>query len=173
MSDPHEQKRVTRDHYYQKTELTGRLFAILDWQVTDRDLTLIPHLSRSVRRGEVLDNQAGRDRIDLLQMPCNHRIDLFPIGPVGGEVIDQTDIFHLGAGLFEQDLHVAHRLLCLGRGVALADKALAVERQAGAAHQKDLVPGDHRLTGLKVQVRGEETVPGISCPNSLVRHQKL
>ena len=55
MSDPHEQKRVTRDHYYQKTELTGRLFAILDWQVTDRDLTLIPHLSRAVRRGEVLE----------------------------------------------------------------------------------------------------------------------
>ena len=55
MSDPHEQKRVTRDHYYQKTELAGRLFAILDWQVTDRDLTLIPHLSRAVRRGEVLE----------------------------------------------------------------------------------------------------------------------
>ncbi|HCQ03079.1 MAG TPA: hypothetical protein DIT99_21390, partial [Candidatus Latescibacteria bacterium] len=55
MSDPHEQKRVTRDHYYQKTELTGRLFAILDWQVPDRDLTLIPHLSRAVRRGEVLE----------------------------------------------------------------------------------------------------------------------
>ena len=55
MSDPHEQKRVTRDHYYQKTELAGRLFAILDWQVTDRDLILIPHLSRAVRRGEVLE----------------------------------------------------------------------------------------------------------------------
>ncbi len=55
MSDPHEQKRVTRDHYYQKTELAGRLFAILDWQVTDRKLTLIPHLSRAIRRGEVLE----------------------------------------------------------------------------------------------------------------------
>ncbi len=55
MSDPHEQKRVTRDHYYQKTELAGRLFAILDWQVTDRNLTLIPHLSRAIRRGEVLE----------------------------------------------------------------------------------------------------------------------
>ena len=55
MSDPHEQKRVTRDHYYQKTETAGRIFAILDWQGDDRDLTLMPHLSRAVRRGDVLE----------------------------------------------------------------------------------------------------------------------
>jgi hypothetical protein len=55
MPDPHEQKRVTRDHYHRKTELAGRIFAILDWQVDDRGLTLMPHLSRAVRRREVLE----------------------------------------------------------------------------------------------------------------------
>lgn len=55
MSDPHVKNLVTRDHYHQKTELTGRIFAILDWQTDDRDMTLIPHLSRAVRRGEVLE----------------------------------------------------------------------------------------------------------------------
>lgn len=55
MPDPHEQKRVTRDHYARKTEVNARLFTVLDWAVEDRDMTLLPHLSRAVRRGDILE----------------------------------------------------------------------------------------------------------------------
>lgn len=55
MADPHRQNRVTRDHYYRKTEVGARLFALLDWAVEDRDMTLIPQLSRAVRRGDILE----------------------------------------------------------------------------------------------------------------------
>ncbi|MBM3262852.1 MAG: hypothetical protein FJY97_05425 [candidate division Zixibacteria bacterium] len=54
-ADPHRQQRVTRDHYVRKTEVGARLFAVLDWSVDDRDMTLIPHLSRAVRRGDILE----------------------------------------------------------------------------------------------------------------------
>ncbi len=65
MVDPHKQNRVTRDHYYQKTAVGTRLFALLDWAVEDRDMTLIPHLSRAVRRGDILE-LATTDEVDLL-----------------------------------------------------------------------------------------------------------
>ena len=55
MNDPHEQKRVTRDHYCQKTEVRGRIVTVLDWAVDDRGLALIPQMSRAVRRGEILE----------------------------------------------------------------------------------------------------------------------
>lgn len=55
MNDPHKQGRVSRDHYYRKTEFRGRLFAILDWQVEDRGLTIMPHISRAVRSGDILE----------------------------------------------------------------------------------------------------------------------
>ena len=55
MADPHEQGRVSRDHYYRKTEVRGRIFAILDWAVDDRGLNLMPHISRAVRRGDILE----------------------------------------------------------------------------------------------------------------------
>ena len=128
-------------------------------------------LESDMRRGEILDNQAGRDRINSLQVLCDHWIDLFPIGPIGGEVIDQTDIFDSGAGFLEQSPHIVHGLVRLGCGIVFTDKFLAVERQASTANQKDLVASDHRLAGLKVRARGEEVAPGISCPNPLVRHR--
>ena len=55
MADPHEEGRVSRDHYYRKTEVRGRMFAILDWAVNDRGLNLMPHISRAVRRGDILE----------------------------------------------------------------------------------------------------------------------
>ncbi len=55
MKDPHVQGRVTREHYYRKTEVRARLFAVLDWQVDDREMSLMPHISRAVRRGDILE----------------------------------------------------------------------------------------------------------------------
>lgn len=73
MADPHKQQRVTRDHYYQKTEVGARVFAILDWAVEDRDMTLMPHLSRAVRRGDVLE-LATTDEADRLPGQTVQRI---------------------------------------------------------------------------------------------------
>ena len=53
--DPHVEGSVNRTHYTGKTELTARLFAVLDWSTEDRGLKLIPQLSRAARRGEVLE----------------------------------------------------------------------------------------------------------------------
>lgn len=53
--DPHVEGRVNRTHYSSKTELSARLFAVLDLTVEDRGLKLIPQLSRAVRRGDVLE----------------------------------------------------------------------------------------------------------------------
>ncbi len=53
--DPHVEGRVNRTHYSSKTELSARLFAILDLATEDRGLNLIPQLSRAVRRGDVLE----------------------------------------------------------------------------------------------------------------------
>lgn len=53
--DPHVAGRVNRTHYSSKTELSARLFAVLDWSADDRGLKLIPQLSRAVKRGDVLE----------------------------------------------------------------------------------------------------------------------
>ncbi len=53
--DPHVEGKVKRTHYSSKTELSARLFAVLDLAVKDRGLKLIPQLSRAVRRGDVLE----------------------------------------------------------------------------------------------------------------------
>lgn len=53
--DPHVEGRVNRTHYSSKTELSARLFAVLDLTAEDRGLKLIPQLSRAVRRGDVLE----------------------------------------------------------------------------------------------------------------------
>ena len=53
--DPHVEGRVNRTHYSGKTELAARLFAVLDLITEDRGLKLIPHLSRAVKRGDVLE----------------------------------------------------------------------------------------------------------------------
>ncbi len=53
--DPHVEGRVNRTHYSSKTELSARLFAVLDLTTGDRGLKLIPQLSRAVRRGDVLE----------------------------------------------------------------------------------------------------------------------
>lgn len=53
--DPHVEGRVNRTHYTSKTELTARLFAVLDLTAEDRGLDLIPQLSRAVKRGDVLE----------------------------------------------------------------------------------------------------------------------
>ena len=53
--DPHVEGRVKRTHYSSKTELSARLFAVLDLVVEDRELNLIPQLSRAVRRGDILE----------------------------------------------------------------------------------------------------------------------
>lgn len=53
--DPHVEGRVNRTHYSSKTELSARLFAVLDLTVEDRGLNLIPQLSRAVKRGDVLE----------------------------------------------------------------------------------------------------------------------
>ena len=53
--DPHVEGRVNRTHYSSKTELSARLFAVLDLTAGDRGLKLIPQLSRAVRRGDVLE----------------------------------------------------------------------------------------------------------------------
>lgn len=55
MKDPHQHRLVTRAHYYRKTDVTGQFVAILDWTVDDRGLELIPHLSRAVHRGDILE----------------------------------------------------------------------------------------------------------------------
>ena len=44
-----------RDYYYLKTEVRGRIIAVLDRTADDRNLTLIPQISRTVRRGEMLE----------------------------------------------------------------------------------------------------------------------
>ena len=64
MADPHEQKRITRDHYARKTDVNARLFTVLDWAAEDRDMTLMPHLSRAVRRGDILE-LAATDEADI------------------------------------------------------------------------------------------------------------
>ncbi len=53
--DPHVEGKVKRTHYTSKTELSARLFAVLDLTSEDRGLKLIPQLSRAVRRGDVLE----------------------------------------------------------------------------------------------------------------------
>ncbi len=53
--DPHVEGKVNRAHYSSKTELSARLFAVLDLTTEDRGLNLIPQLSRAVRRGDVLE----------------------------------------------------------------------------------------------------------------------
>lgn len=53
--DPHVEGRVNRSHYSSKTELSARLFAVLDLITEDRGLNLIPQLSRAVKRGDVLE----------------------------------------------------------------------------------------------------------------------
>ena len=53
--DPHVEGRVNRTHYTSKTELSARLFAVLDLTAEDRGLILIPQLSRAVKRGDVLE----------------------------------------------------------------------------------------------------------------------
>ena len=53
--DPHKEGSVDRTHYARKTELSARLFAVLDWRTEDRGMKLIPQLSRAVRRGDVLE----------------------------------------------------------------------------------------------------------------------
>ncbi len=53
--DPHREGSVSRSHYTSKTEITARLFAVLDWSSVDHGLKLIPQLSRSVKRGDVLE----------------------------------------------------------------------------------------------------------------------
>ena len=53
--DPHVEGRVDRTHYTSKTELSARLFAVLDLTAADRGLELIPQLSRAVKRGDVLE----------------------------------------------------------------------------------------------------------------------
>ena len=53
--DPHVEGKVNRTHYASKTELSARLFAVLDLTAEDRGLNLIPQLSRAVRRGDVLE----------------------------------------------------------------------------------------------------------------------
>ena len=51
----HEESNVNRAHYTSKTELTTRLFTVLDWSIEDRALHLISQISRAVRRGDVLE----------------------------------------------------------------------------------------------------------------------
>ena len=53
--DPHVEGKVSRANYSSKTELSARLFAVLDLTEEDRGLNLIPQLSRAVRRGDVLE----------------------------------------------------------------------------------------------------------------------
>lgn len=53
--DPHVEGKIKRAHYSSKTELSARLFAVLDLTTEDRGLSLIPQLSRAVRRGDVLE----------------------------------------------------------------------------------------------------------------------
>lgn len=55
MSDQYEQEQASREYYYRKTEVRGRIFAVLDRTAEDRSLTLIPQISRTVRRGEMLE----------------------------------------------------------------------------------------------------------------------
>ena len=55
MSDPHEEGRISRNIYYLKTEIRARVIAVLDWSADDRNMALIPHISRAVRSGEMLE----------------------------------------------------------------------------------------------------------------------
>ena len=52
-NDPYSQKKITKNLYVSKSEITGYLVAVLDGQMDDRGLNLITPPSRCLRQNEI------------------------------------------------------------------------------------------------------------------------